>query len=130
MNKPAASRSIAHAPARGKNERYVKVPFSLVVDPEITNATMRVYVALASFTDASGHCYPAIATIAKRAGCAKATVKRELKWLEEAWYITRQRRNASTGRRSNLYTLTRGKVLAFPQGSPEDLGVGTPESPN
>ena len=84
---------------------------SLIIDPGISHATMRVYATLASFADARGQCFPSLATIARRASCSKTTVKRELAWLEESWYISRERR---TGRRSTFYTLTMGKVIPFP----------------
>jgi DNA-binding transcriptional ArsR family regulator len=75
----------------------------------ITHAHEKVFNAIVSFVNASnGACFPAIASIASRAGCAPSTVSEALKSLETAGVLARIRRTKWVIRRA------RGRTYRVP----------------
>lgn len=72
----------------------------------LTQTARNVLLALATFTDLQGRCFPRRAQVAALAGCSEKTVTRALAELEGRGLLTREeRRRADGGRTSDLYTL-------------------------
>ena len=62
-----------------------------------------VYVALRSFIDSTGKCFPKQIDVAHRAGVSEKTVERIIPKLVAAEVITMTRRNSASGRTSSIY---------------------------
>lgn len=94
-----------------ENNEYV-----LKSAPKISGmATKLVLIVLmrhASQKDAT--CHPAINTIASKVGCAKNTVRRALKWLEEHEYISVSNQYDEKGKQKvNIYTIKHQAVQSL-----------------
>lgn len=66
-----------------------------------------VLLALADHAAADGSCFPSVATLARRAGCSRATVFRALAYFEEQGLMSRSSRYATinNGQVSSVYQL-------------------------
>jgi biotin operon repressor len=67
-------------------------------------------LALNSFVDGEGKCYPGVERLAQMMGASTATVKRAIRELESEGIINRQSRRAGGKQTSNLYTVDFGKI--------------------
>jgi hypothetical protein len=67
-------------------------------------------LALNSFVDGEGKCYPGVERLAQMMGASTATVKRAIRELESGGVINRQSRRAGGKQTSNLYTVDFGKI--------------------
>ena len=85
----------------------------LILDCTELDATDKlIMVTLADHVDAAHECWPALATIAQRAGCSKATVKRRLGVLDDRGFVSREaRQRANGGNSTTLYRLHRDRLL-------------------
>lgn len=87
-------------------ERFSMVPSSLLEHSGLKGREKVVIVALLSFCDRAGTCFPSLSRLAKTAGLSKATVARSLLFLEDRGVLTRKRRMSPEGDfTSTLYTL-------------------------
>lgn len=87
---------------------FAIVPLALFGNPQLADREAYVLIALYSFADSSGACWPSLASIAQRSYTGRSTVARVLQSLEAKGFLTRERRqkagtNAPT---STLYHLT------------------------
>lgn len=81
---------------------------------KLEGSAVKVYLVVKSYTNFStGRAFPAIETIAEKAGLSEAQVKRCLAALEELGYISK----AKEGRR-NIYTLREKVQITDEQGRP------------
>lgn len=68
---------------------------------KMEGSTVKVYLVVKAHTNFStGRAFPALETIAEKAGLSVAQIKRCLKQLEEHGYISKEKKG-----RSNVYTL-------------------------
>lgn len=81
-----------------------------------------VLLALADHADEEWSCYPGMETLAAKASVSVRTVQNVLARLEEAGYLTRERRHSqNTGyRTSNRYTLLTANPALRPNGKIEE----------
>ena len=87
-------------------ERFSMVPSSLLEHSGLKGREKVVLVALLSFCDRAGVCFPSLSRLAKTAGLSTATVKRSLCLLESQGLLSRKRRMSPEGDfTSTLYTL-------------------------
>ena len=87
-------------------ERFSMVPAALLEHSGLKGREKVVLVALLSFCDRAGVCFPSLARLAKTAGLSTATVKRSLCLLESQGLLSRKRRMSPEGDyTSSLYTL-------------------------
>lgn len=87
-------------------ERFSMVPSSLLEHSGLKGREKVVLVALMSFCDRAGTCFPSLSRLAKTAGLSTATVKRSLCLLESQGLLSRKRRMSPEGDyTSSLYTL-------------------------
>lgn len=78
-----------------------------------------VYAVIKAHTNFStGHAFPAIETIAEKSGISVAQIKRELKTLEAAGYIIKEKRG-----RSNHYTLREKINVTDEHGRPQAVAT-------
>jgi GntR family transcriptional regulator len=75
----------------------------LPVLAKIGAAAGSVYLALKSYADRDGACYPSVESVARLAGVNERTCMRYLAAFVERGLIQRRRRNRGSGRTSNLY---------------------------
>jgi len=75
------------------------VPISLIQDPEVTFADLKVYTVLASFQGSNDDSYPSRQAIVNRCGLVVETISRSVKHLMELGWIHRVRRPNET----NIY---------------------------
>lgn len=68
-----------------------------VLTQGIETSSKFVLVALANYADENGKCWPSQARLAKDTSMAERTVRKHLKLLEEAGYITRVKRRRKDG---------------------------------
>jgi hypothetical protein len=82
------------------------IPVWLLADPDVAPKAKIVYLALLTFIDRNGECWPAHTAIAARSALSVSTVKRALEQLREQGVVTwRARWRSDTGQTSNHYTL-------------------------
>lgn len=67
-------------------------------------------LALNSFVDGEGKCYPGVERLAKMMGASAATVKRAINELEAAGVVKRESRRLGCRQASNLYTVNFEKI--------------------
>lgn len=81
---------------------------------KLSGSSIKVYLVVKSYTNFStGNSFPSIETIAGKSGVSVPQVKRELKSLEEAGYISRTKNG-----RNNVYTLREKVEITDEQGRP------------
>lgn len=76
------------------------VPVSILLDPEITLADLKVYTALSSFQGSNDDSYPSREAILDRCGLVVETISRSVKHLIELGWIQRDQRGLG---RTNIY---------------------------
>ena len=80
--------------------------FRAIYSSDLNHRARSVYMYLKDRADQDGRCWPAIQTIAKELGLSRSTVKRALKELEQAAFLTKQgRKRENEGDTSNLYQI-------------------------
>lgn len=85
---------------------YGRVSAAAISDRRLPDRAVRVLGGYAVFADRSGHCYPAVSTVANMVGCSRKTVQRCLRVLEEHGYISiLHRKRANGGHDSSIYQL-------------------------
>ena len=106
-------------------ERFSMVPASLLEHSGLKGREKVVIVALLSFCDRAGICFPSLSRLAKTAGLSTATVKRSLCLLESQGLLSRKRRMSPEGDfTSSLYTLE-GLAHAEPTLAQDEPRVGS-----
>ena len=106
-------------------ERFSMVPASLLEHSGLKGREKVVLVALLSFCDRAGICFPSLSRLAKTAGLSTATVKRSLCLLESQGLLSRKRRMSPEGDfTSSLYTLE-GLAHAEPTLAQDEPRVGS-----
>ena len=89
--------------------RFINVPFTMVPNRAIEDATLSVYeksafLVLNKFADPKNTCYPSYRTIAKLGGMSRVTAIASVRGLSEKGYIEiRRRRGIGTDYTSNEY---------------------------
>lgn len=79
---------------------------NIFLDPDLTPAAKIVAVFLCHRSTASGHCYPAVQTIADACSLSKRTIQRQLKQLEIKGYLVILERYLFGEQLTNGYYLT------------------------
>lgn len=102
----------------------------ILYDERMTDAMLRVYLALSSRTDGTGTAWPSVATIARDAGKGVTQTKVAIKALKDAGFIeVTARRYDSTHSRSNLYRLVpSSERREYPDGLLEDQEAAESEA--
>lgn len=120
---------------------FVRVPSLVLKNRDLDVYDRMVYVAICSFSDNDGKCYPGYKHIAARAGCSRGKVIKCVKKLERLGYIkvTRRERATSddtTANSTNFYHIAEyrsvmsGKeVTVFPQENLSARGRGNRDEP-
>lgn len=105
--------------------RFVLVPEALV-DSDLSDAAVRIYLVLATYADRARASFPSIATIGERAGNkARRTVQRAIDELVRAGAVRVEPRTARNGRQtSNLYRLLRMGDVTSDTRATSDTGEG------
>lgn len=81
---------------------------------KIDGSAIKCYLVIKSYTNFStGRAFPALETIAEKAGLSDSQVKRSIKQLEEFGYISKKREG-----RKNIYTLREKVQVTDEQGRP------------
>lgn len=81
---------------------------------KLSGSSIKVYLVIKSYTNFStGNSFPSIETIGEKSGISVPQVKRELKALEEAGYITKTKQG-----RNNVYTLREKVEIKDDSGRP------------
>lgn len=81
---------------------YARVPIPFLEQPGISDEQRRVYLALASFADGSGKCFPLRKTLARRANMHPSNVSESITRMCRLGWLSVSRR----GGRSSQYQLT------------------------
>ena len=80
--------------------------FQTIYQSDLGHRARAVYMYLKDHADREGKCWPGIKTIAAELGLSRSTVKRALKELEQAAFLTKQgRKRENEGDTSNLYQI-------------------------
>ena len=80
--------------------------FGYIYQEELSPRSKLVYMYLKDRANKDGQCWPAIQTIGRDLGLSRSTVKRALKELEQAAFLTKQgRKRENEGDTSNLYQI-------------------------
>ena len=77
-------------------ERWARVPTSVLQRPELSSADKIVFVALCSFADKLGRCFPKRATLAEYTSLSVRTISTSIANLTAAGVITQQQRTGTT----------------------------------
>jgi len=84
--------------ATPSGESFAIIPAVIIGDSRVTNATFRVYAALASHLHGNGECWPSQVSIAKRLHTGRTDVIRSIQQLEALGYlVATHRRDERTG---------------------------------
>jgi hypothetical protein len=91
---------------------FVRIPRALLEAPDIKAPEFAVLVALYSYADSEGKCWPSLASIARRAHLDRSTVKRILSVFETDAYLSRSKRFEEESREptSTLYVLDESRL--------------------
>lgn len=85
---------------------------------------LKIYIALCSFADAQGECWPSYKTIADRAKCKARTCIRHIQALQKLGFISVKRRPITNGdNESNVY-----RIIELPSVTADSRGSVTPDS--
>ena len=80
--------------------------FGNIYQEDLSPRSKLVYMYLKDRANKDGQCWPAIQTIGRDLGLSRSTVKRALKELEQAAFLTKQgRKRENEGDTSNLYQI-------------------------
>ena len=80
--------------------------FGNIYQEDLSPRSKLVYMYLKDRANKEGQCWPAIQTIGRDLGLSRSTVKRALKELEQAAFLTKQgRKRENEGDTSNLYQI-------------------------
>jgi DNA-binding transcriptional ArsR family regulator len=86
--------------------RFAIVPTHWLENESLTQTDRIVLVALSSFADEHGYCWPSVSSIARRSGAAERTVQYSLKRLAELGAVrVAERSREQGGQTSNAYWL-------------------------
>src|SRR5690349_20290995 len=113
---------------RWRGGGFAIVPNALI---ETLPDCIQVFAALAKYADREGRCFPGLDTLADDLGVSRATVKRRIKALREAGWLTIIKRSQKT----NVYYLheyaSEGSDLSphDSEGSPVSRHEGSPMTP-
>ena len=127
--------------------RFAIIPARAIDDRKLGNAAFKVLAALGTYGNREGHCWPSLATLAKRLGVTKQAVEKQIGPLAELGYIEIQRRTRPNGSSaSNAYKLlfdgdlaavhdqlhgaenaAQGVNVGLTGGQPDVDGTSTPE---
>ncbi len=106
------------------------VPAAAVFDLRLIHADIRVLVALSTYADKQGRCWPSTPTIASRTGMSERHVRTCLRNLERFEYIKTERRPGQ----SSMYRIPRNWAAGVPRnptaGVGPNPGTGLPEPRN
>jgi len=84
--------------------RYITVDHAVLPTlAELHGMAISVYVAIKSFADRNGECFPEHESIAALAGVSLKTVQRLVPRMVERGLLVQRRRNTKGGRTSNVY---------------------------
>lgn len=84
--------------------RWAQVPARAVDDTALRPAALRVLVALATYGNRDGWCWPSIPTIARRLGVRRQSIGRQIRELERLGYLAVKPQARPNGSQSsNLY---------------------------
>jgi hypothetical protein len=92
---------------RGRRLPFVVLPWAVLEHRSLTATDVLVYATIARFADnRTGEAYPSRATIAGLARSSVDTVDRSIRILEQAGFLTKERRKGPKGEpASNLYVV-------------------------
>jgi len=124
----------------GRNPHtWAKVSQALIFDRTLSAEAKLVGLALSTYADRAGECFPAVSTLAATLGLSRRTAQRHLRALEQAGHLVsfmRTRTNGRGGQSSNGYRLayraarTRDADADGAQGSAEPSeAFSEPEKP-
>ncbi|MDO4535414.1 MAG: helix-turn-helix domain-containing protein [Clostridium perfringens] len=83
--------------------QFLKLPYELITDKEITANEFRIYTYLLSLYNSEKNCsYPSLEVISDKLGICLTTVKKSIKRLAELKYITIEKRKGLAGN-FNIY---------------------------
>jgi hypothetical protein len=88
VEEPFSGDGVSTARSAAAFGRFARVPFGAIRDKRIRFTTLKVLVALGERADASGACYPSVATLANDCASSRRTVQRGLRVLEKAGYVS------------------------------------------
>lgn len=92
------------APDGWKTNKFTMVPNIVLFDTRLTIAAKVVFAIIQSHTFGKDCAYPSLQKIAQEAGCAKNTVIKAIRKLEEIGYlIVDRKREARKKNRANRY---------------------------
>jgi hypothetical protein len=84
--------------------QYTTIPNAVLpVLAKIHGMAIGVYVALKSYADREGVCYPSLDAVAQLSGTSVPTVQRVLRAMVDGGLVTKLQRNTGAGRVANLY---------------------------
>ena len=105
---------------KATGERWAKLAARAVVDPNLTDAWVRVLAVIGIYAGPDGVAWPSQQTIGTMVGLNRSTVCRHLKRLREGGYMDRYRRRTPRGHYRNVYRLLYPDYAAFPEATAEE----------
>lgn len=92
-----------------KADGFAMIPHWVIRDSSADRNGLLVYVALMSFADRNGECFPSISAIAKAARTSDSTARSGVRQLERLGLVvtTLRQRESNGAQTSNTYRLTR-----------------------
>lgn len=86
---------------KGKEGKYLCLPFDAVLDRNLKFESLKVLMAIAKHADTDGRCFPSRGLLAKLTGIHPVNVSKCSRKLVELGWLTKERRNG----RSSVYYL-------------------------
>lgn len=116
----------------GSRTSFTQIPDWILSHPNISDASLRTWLVLATYTGRNRTVFPGVATVAERRGKSRRQIFEHLEQLEGAGLLRRAARfRRDGGRTSTSYTLAWDGPLDkvrplcdFPQGGSEDFSTG------
>ena len=112
----------------GSPVTILRIQKSILADPYCDAGALAVFMALASFANAAGLCWPSQSTIARQLGKSRSWVCEKIKILLKRGYITLQHQYLEKGgQTSNIYQLIPSSPVSTP--SPRQPADTAPHQP-
>lgn len=107
--------------------RFARVPPEVAADDRLTGRALRVFIALCSYANSTGECWPSLATLAQMTGIDRRKIPDLIKELEGRGWLSRLRRKDENGdATSTKYTIRKPEEVAPPKGTGVPVQGDTP----
>lgn len=101
---------------------YCVIPYSVMYDKDLSDAEVRLYIAVSSLANQKGYCYASNNYLANSLGKSPSTIKRSMRHLEEKGFIKRDISKKDDNSSDRKIYISYDDIFEKPEQN--DLGAG------